>query len=257
VQVFGSVRKATRLAEHVHAPETLRTARAARVEDLRVYFALNLFNQRRRYRELPDDLRRDIKAFFGSQTNAETAGRELLFSLGETETIGRNCREAAEAGLGHLFDDHSLLLHASLIPRLPAALRAYVGCAEKMYGDINGETVDLVKIHIHSGKLTVQRYADFFGKPLPSLLERVKIKLRGQDIDVFDHTDDELPPVLTMKSRYMATDQSGYEKQKRFDDTLAKLPGIDFTGYGPSTQELHNALAAVGLKIHDWKLVSA
>lgn len=253
-QVFGSVRKASRLAERVHDPQTLAAARAARVEDLRVYFALNLFNQRRRYRELADELRRDIKAFFGSQTNAEAAGRELLFSLGDAETVGSTCREAAEAGLGHLFEDHSLQLHAGLIPRLPAALRAYIGCAEKMYGDINGETVDLVKIHIHSGKLTVQRYDDFFGKPLPSLLERVKIKLRGQDIDVFDHTNDETPPVLTMKSRYMASDQSGYDKQKRFDDALAKLPGVDFNGYGPSTEELQDALTSAGVKLRGWKL---
>lgn len=255
-QIFGSMRKVTRLAEQVHDPATLATACAARMEDMRVYFALNLFNQRKRYRELPSEMKQDIKTFFSSQTNAEHAGRELLFSLGEVETIYRACQEATDGGLGHLFDNHSLQLHANLIPRLPAALRVYVGCAEKLYGDINGDTVDLVKIHIHSGKLTVLRYDDFFGKPMPILLERVKIKLRGQDIDFFDHTNDEMPPALTMKSRYMAPDQLGYKKQKRFDESLERLLALDLSGYGPSAQELYAGFATAKIEVRGWEMVS-
>ena len=258
-QVFGSLKKATRLAHHAHDPETLEQTKAARTEDLRVYFALNRFNKRARYGELPEALRRDVKAFFGAHNRAEAAGRDLLFRLGDPDTLTAAAREAANAGHGHLFTDregdpHALQLHAALIPRLPAALRAYVGCAEKLYGDITEETVDLVKIHLHSGKLTVLRCDDFHGKAVPKVVERVKIKMRDPDMDFFDHTDELDAPRLTMKSRYMAADQDGYDRQKTFDDQLAALHLFDLRAHGPSSLELANALKSAGYKIDNFSL---
>ena len=56
-------------------------------------------------------------------------------------------------GLGWLDADHSLQLHTSLVPRLDPILRVYVGCATALYGDVL--SADLVKIHIQSGKVTL------------------------------------------------------------------------------------------------------
>lgn len=254
-QTFGSIRRATRLARTVHDGSTLTEVADARMKDLRVYFALNIFNRRRRYRSLPVGLQRDVKAFFGSYGKAEASGRELLYSLGEPETIGRGCRAAAEQGLGYLFGDHSLQLHASLVSRLPAALRAYIGCAERLFGEISSETADLVKIHIHSGKVTLLRYDDFDGRALPVLRERIKIKMRSTDIDFFDYTTDEQPPRLTMKSRYMAAEQPGYEKQRAFDNALESLGYLDLTGLGPSTAELDEGLRRAGYRVSNFSIV--
>ncbi len=77
----------------------------------------------------------------------------------------------------------SLTLHTSLVEKLPALLLVYVGCAAVLVGDYRH--ADLVKIHIGSGKLSLMRYDDFAGKALPCMVERVKIKLREQDIDYF------------------------------------------------------------------------
>jgi hypothetical protein len=60
-------------------------------------------------------------------------------------------------------------------------LRVYVGAAAAAYGDYRH--ADLSKIHIGSGKLSLMRFDDFDGKPLPRMRERVKIKLREQDVD--------------------------------------------------------------------------
>ena len=251
-----SVRKAISLAQRVADASALTEARLQRAADLRVYFALNLFSRRRKYKELPVELQRDVKAFFGSHAEAESAGREVLYTVSDPETILSACKDAAKAGLGHLFDEHSLQLHAELIPRLPEVLRVYLGCAEKLFGAIDPETVDVVKIHSKSGKLTLLRFDDFFGKALPRLVERVKIKMRERDIDYFDHKDDKAAPRLTMKSRYMASDQDGYERQKAFDAQLSEVANLDFSGYGPDAATLVRAITSAGYRVAGFELIS-
>lgn len=247
-----SFRTAARLAQQVHDASLLREARETRIDDLKVYFALNLFNKRKPYQELPAELQRDVKAFFGSHRNALDAGRSLLFSLGSTDVIQEACVAAANDGLGHLDGAHSLQLHVDLIDRLPAALRTYVGCAEKLYGDVS--SADLVKIHIHSGKLTLLKYDDFDGSPLPRLVERIKIKMRDQDIEFFDYGPDLPVQLLYMKSRYMAPDQPGYNKQKKFDVKLDSLGLFDFSRFGPPADEFIRQLKVAGIRVKGFTL---
>jgi DNA phosphorothioation-associated putative methyltransferase len=95
------------------------------------------------------------------------------------------CEQASKNGLGFLDGDHSLQLDASLVDRFPAPLRVYIGCGEVLYGDI--DDADLVKIHLQSGKLTLLKYQDYDTSPLPKLKQRIKIRLRDQDIEFFDY----------------------------------------------------------------------
>ena len=250
-----SIRKTLQLAQRIADPAALAQAREMRSADLRVYFALNFFNQRRKYRELPAELQRDVKAFFGSYAQAEVAGRELLFSISDPKTILDASQEAAGTGLGHLFKGHSLQLHVELIPRLPEVLRVYVGCAEKLFGAIDSESADLIKIHTQSGKLTLLRFDDFDGKALPRLVERVKIKMREQDIDFFDYEHDNAAPRITMKSRYMASGMKGYLRQRSFDSKLESLGIFDLEGYGPSAEELARGIANAGYYVAGFSLV--
>ena len=252
---IGSLRKALQLAQAEEDTSQLTAARDIRMGDLRVYFALNLFNRRQAYSQMPPEMQRDIKAFFGSYREATEAGRALLYSVNDPDTLLQACQASSDAGVGHLFDAHSLQLHAELIARLPEVLRTYIGCAEKLYGTIDAETVDLVKIHIQSGKLTLQRYDDFFGKPLPRLVERIKIKMRDQDVDFFDHTGDKAAPRLTLKSRYMGKDQAGYNAQREFDRQLADLGLFDLSGYGPDASTLARGLTGSGYRIAGFQIV--
>ena len=48
------------------------------------------------------------------------------------------------------------------------------------------DDVDLIKIHMTSGKVTFLEYDDW-NKKEPSLNFRIKVKMRDQDFDVFDH----------------------------------------------------------------------
>lgn len=255
IERLGSVRKAMQLAQQIYSAEALRQARQERTDDLKVYFALNRFSRRQRYRELPVEMQRDIKAFFGSHGAAETTGRELLFSLGETTVVREAAQSAESQGLGWLDGAHSLQLDGRLVERLPPPLRAYVGCAEQLYGHMGD--ADVVKIHLQSSKLTLLHYEKYAESPLPRLRERVKINLRNQAIDFFDYGDDVPWQLLYMKSRYMAPDQRGYAKQKKFDAQMENLKGLDFRGFGPSVGELVQHLQASQLTIDGFKIVPA
>ncbi|MEA3274478.1 MAG: hypothetical protein U9Q81_04130 [Pseudomonadota bacterium] len=103
--------------------------------------------------------------------------------IADVEAIHQDCQRAAEHGLGWLEVGESLQLHVNMIEQLPPLLRVYVGCAAVLYGDYRN--ADLVKIHVGSGKVSLMRYDDFEGQALPRMIERVKIKLREQDIDYF------------------------------------------------------------------------
>ena len=58
VERIGSVRKTARLAGLIFDMDKLQEQRKSRIDDLAVYFGLNLFSHRRRYRELPLELQR-------------------------------------------------------------------------------------------------------------------------------------------------------------------------------------------------------
>ena len=253
IERLGSVRKTVQLAQHIYSAEALHQARQQRTDDLRVYFALNRFSRRQRYRELPVEMQRDIKAFFGSHGAAEKTGQELLFSLGDAAVIHDAAQSAESQGLGWLDGAHSLQLDARLVERLPPPLRAYVGCAEQLYGHMGD--ANIVKIHLRSSKLTLLHYEKYAESPLPRLRERIKINLRNQAIDFFDYGDDVPWQLLYMKSRYMAPDQRGYAKQKKFDAQLQNLKGLDFRGFGPSVGELVQHLQASRLTIDGFKIV--
>jgi DNA phosphorothioation-associated putative methyltransferase len=239
IEGFGSLPKALRfLAERREASgeaEAIARAAEARTADLEVYFALDQFARRKPYRHLERGLQQDIKVFFGDHAAAQARSRELLFRVADSDALDAACRAAAEHGLGHLDPGQSLQLHVGLVEQLPALLRVYVGCAAVLYGD--WRHADLIKIHIGSGKVSLMRYDDFEGQPLPRMVERVKIKLREQDIDFFAYGEDYEPPFLYHKSRYINEEFPNYPEQAAFDRALDDLGLFEWSRYGPSPAE--------------------
>lgn len=198
---FGSLSKALHFLEHRTDPEEFQRAAASRVADLQVFLALQIFEQRKPYRHFERGLQQDIKHFFGDYAAAKASAQALLFQIADVQAIEQACRHAAEHGLGWFEKGQSLQLHVSLVEQLPPLLRVYVGCAAVLYGDYRH--ADLIKIHIASGKVSLMRFDDFEGQSLPRMVERVKIKLRQQNIDYFAYGEEYEPPFLFRKSRYI------------------------------------------------------
>jgi DNA phosphorothioation-associated putative methyltransferase len=193
-RVIGSHKKALDALTGIHGPELLSEAERMRKGDVLVYFALGLFGKRKAYAYMPESLKRDIKVFFGTYTDAIHQAREKLFSVGNPQLIeGRSIESYQALKTGQLNEGHSWVLHRAYLSDLPEELRIYVGCAAQLFGDIN--EFDLVKIHFTSSKVSLLRYDDW-SKEEPLLLERVKVRLRDQEVDVFTYGDRyELTPI--------------------------------------------------------------
>jgi DNA phosphorothioation-associated putative methyltransferase len=181
------------------------------------------------------------------------AARDLLFATGSPERVSAACKKAADEGLGHYEPGEGLHVVADRIPRLPPLLRVYIGCAEKLYGDATG--ADACKIHDGTGKLSLLHYDNFWGRPIPCLVERVKIDLRRLRIDFFEYDGVEFKPTpLFLKSRWMNEGDPHFDEQIAFDAALRLFPGLDLSGHGPRLDELTNVLEARHLVIKGWRL---
>lgn len=250
-EALGSLKKALRLVYGRNNVADLERARAQRVDDLKVYLALQQFQRRKPYKTLETRLQKDIRSFFGDYRSAEQHAKHLLIQVAQPEVLQECCEVAFEQGLGWLEPSQSLQLHTSLVPRLPAALRVYVGCAAVLYGDVT--EADLVKIHIRSGKVSFMKYEEFLGCAIPRMTERAKISLRTLDFQLFNYGKDYPSPLLYLKSRYINEELPHYAEQLAFDEGLQTL-GIDLNGYGPPELEFRDALARVRRKVDDFRL---
>jgi hypothetical protein len=251
--VRGGLKGVIRRLSEFYPVELLQQARAARIEDLRVFFAIRQFERKTPYKRLEHRLQRDVRAFFGDYQSALASGLHLLRVAADPVELGRASEEAASKGLGWLEPGHSLQLHISLLERLPAVLRAYIWCGLALWGD--ADCVDLIKIHIGSGKLTLLECEDFESSPLPMLKRRVKVNLRKLDYQVFDYGAREYPSQpIYLKSRYLSEEFPGYEEQVRFDEALAATDLLSNSTYGPSREEADVYLALRRLEIVNWAL---
>lgn len=250
---FGSINKALRFMIERYEPTLLQQARQSRSDDLLTYFALQTFAKRQPYKQLTTTLQNDIKAFFGDYKNAVATAQGVLFQIGQAELIASACRQAAEHGLGYLDAEGALHLPTGLVERLPALLRIYIGCATVLYGDI--EQSDLLKIHSHSGKLSLMRYDDFENQPLPRLLERVKINLRAQTFELYQYGEEYEPAYLYLKSRYINEEFPHYAEQLNFDEHLQALNLFDLSGYGPKPEAFRQVLAGARWDIEGFELL--
>jgi DNA phosphorothioation-associated putative methyltransferase len=250
--IFGSIRRAVRLLRSHHDEQLLIAARTQRADDLRVYFALQHFQKKQPYKHLEPRLQCDVKAFFDSYANARGEGLQLLHQASQTSVLEDAAKDAFEQGLGWLEPGSHLQLHGQLIPRLPPVLRAYVGCAAALYGDIS--TVDLIKIHLGSGKLSLMTFDDFEGSPLSRMTRRVKVNLRTQDVSIFEYGAEYEPPFVYMKSRFMNEEAEHYAEQLAFDESIQSLRLFDFSGFGPQPTEFLTTLREAHWSINGYRL---
>ena len=195
IRLVGSWRRVHEWVGRFFNPEELEAAAIGRQEDLLVYFALSHFGKRQSYSELPERLQRDVQFFFGSITKAKNAGKRALFAVGDNTRVEEAavfCHE--ELGIGRLEERHDLTFHQSLLGECLPLIRIYVGCALQLFGDV--ELVDLIKVHLQSGKVSFLVYDDFEGPNTPNLTERIKVDLPRLRVDFFDYVGEYTPQPL-------------------------------------------------------------
>ena len=245
----GSLTRALRLVQKTSDLKLLENAANSRKEDVLLYLAMQQFSRRTAYKRLDGRLQRDIKGFFGTYGAAYSAASALLRDSGDPDRLLAACEDATARGLGYLDGNHSLQTHVSLVERLPAVLRAYISCALVLWDETSA--VQLVKVHIGSGKVTLLEVDDFDGRLLPRLLRRIKINLRKLDYQVFEYGTTANPsPLLYDKSRYINEEHPTFERQLAFDEALRATRLLDDAGkYGPSEALLAESLELLRLQV--------
>ena len=198
----GSHIKAFKLCSSYFDSTQFEKAQAERKDDLLVYFALSFFNKRAAYQRMPISLQRDIKTFFNKYSIARDQGKKLLYSLSDSGVIYETCVTAHQIlPASQLNEQHDLIFHKQYLDQCPKELRVYVGCALQMYGEL--DEIQLIKAHITSGKVSLMGYKNWESE-VPMLVERIKIKLRDQEIDFFDYVGDFEPQPLEHKRQFLA-----------------------------------------------------
>ena len=191
----GSAKRALRLFVLRGGGEEVRRAADTRKRDLLVYVALANLRKKVPFGHLSQSLRWDIREFFGNYTQALKQGLELLYAAGDEGEIELAC-ENLKVGWQ---DEQALYVHRSLLAELPPVLRAYVGCATSLFGDVT--QADVIKLHKTSGKVTFLVYDDFEDRDVPELRQRIKVNLRTRWVQVFDHSIEHQP--LVGKKRFL------------------------------------------------------
>ena len=212
-EVFGSVPRAFSLLRRATGTDRWDRIRQERRADALVYLALAAFPRRPRFGVLPDELRHDIRAFFGSYKSGCVDADALLFSAGDQDAVDRACRAA---GVGKLLPD-ALYVHETAIPRLPPVLRVYEGCGRQLAGAVDGLT--LVKLFRRRARVSYLVYEDFDRIAHPALRVAVVADLKRLNIHFHDYRRSANPPVLHRKELFVADD---YPARPRFARLTAR-----------------------------------
>ena len=193
-QVFGSVARSFSLLRGITSADRWDRIRQARRADVLVYLALAAFPKRPRFGALSEELRLDIRAFFGSYRSGCAEADALLFSAGDQNAVDRACRDAS---VGKLLPD-ALYVHHTAVEHLPPVLRIYEGCGRQLAGVVDGVT--LVKLFRRRARVSYLAYDDFDRVAHPELRTTVVADLKRLDLHFRDYTRSPNPPVLHRKS---------------------------------------------------------
>ncbi len=236
---LGSAKRAMRMFLAQGGEKELEAARERRRNELLVYLGQANLRRRVPFGLLSPSLRLDIRTFWGDYGKALKAGLELLYAAGDPRKITSACADL-KAGWQ---DEQALYVHQSLLEKLPPVLRAYVGCATTLFGDV--DQADLIKIHKASGKVTFLSYDDFEGKPLPELQLRVKVNLRTRWVETFNHSQS--GQCLYFKERFVSPEHPRLDEMRAFSARLGKLGITDQLAAGPTRTEFLALCNKLGL----------
>lgn len=200
-RIAGSHNKAHQALISHFGENLFNEAQKKRKEDLLVYFALGLFEKRKPQTQIPESLKRDIKAFYSSYNDALEQAKDALFAVGNPDLIEEACIKAyKQLQCGEFNEGHDYIFHKDYLGDLPPELRIYIGCATQLYGDL--DEIQLIKVHMTSGKVSLTGYKDW-GNDTPFLIERIKIRMRDQEVDFFDYIGKFKPQPLINKNLFL------------------------------------------------------
>lgn len=190
---IGSVGASVNILRRLVGRDKLTELKTAVREDLVVHVALTRFGDRPRFGELPDHLRYDIRAHFGTYRAACEQGDRLLFETGNQVLIDAECRDSEVGKL----TPAALYVHRTSLRGLSPHLRIYEGCARVFIGDVPDASI--VKLARREPRVSYLSYPTFDTDPHPTLYESYTVHLRSLTASYRSYADSPNPPILHRK----------------------------------------------------------
>lgn len=248
-EVFGSVRQAFRVVLWVTDGEAWDRIRQERTVDLLVHFALANFHGRPRFSDLPDELQRDVRAFFSSYKVACAKADRLLFATGSRPAIDLVARVT---GVGKVTPS-AIYVHVSALHELPALLRVYEGCARALVGTVEGANV--IKLSRDEPQVSYLEYPRFDDDPHPVLARSVVCDLRSLTVKSRDFTDRTNPPILHRKELFVSKEHPRRAMFERLTRAEERHGLFDEPAQIGTKQGWEAACAAAGVALRGHRLV--
>ena len=249
VEVFGSVKRAFSVIRKVTGLQRWENVEKECSLDLLVYLALERFAERPRFAALPQELKLDVKAFYGNYKRACEKADELLFSAGNKGSINKACQSSAWGKL----TPNSLYIHISEIGLLPPLLRIYEGCARSYIGSV--EDANIVKLSRMKSQVSYLSYPDFDKKPHPELRSSLVVSLRNLRVRYYDYADSENPPILHRKEEFVGDTYPGKTKFQKLTRQEERQGLFDDTAVIGTREKWYALLDEKGLRLAGHRLV--
>ena len=206
---FGSMRRAFKVILQVTEEKEWEAIAQKRRQELILYLALSNFSRPLAPRQLPRQVREDIKALFGNYKQASLLAEMMLFSLRDLDKIASVCFESS---IGKKLRN-SLLVHLSALESLAPLLRLYEGCASRAVGRL--EDANVIKFYFDRPKISYLLYPNFDTDPHPILHTSMEINLKDLRVSYRDYYLENNPPVLHQKEMLVTPDYPLYDKFAR------------------------------------------
>lgn len=240
----GTIGRAFLTLRKIYGPNYwLENAERAR-QDLMVYLALAKFRGRSPFTQLPEPLREDIRAHFGTYAKACNRADELLFGVGNPTTL----RDVMEnSGTGKLTPG-GLYIHKSALSAMGPVLRTYEGCGRVLVGTI--ESCNVIKLHRSHFGVSYLYYPEFERDPHPALAGSVHVDLRARQVRIRDYANSENPPILHRKELFVAPDHPFRTKFQKLTAQEEKLHLLDDAAHIGTRRGWAEVLVSKGLRLN-------
>ena len=248
-KAFGGPARAFSLVRRASSAARWERIRRDRRADVLVYLALAAFPKRPKFSTLSEELRNDIRAFFGSYKSGCAEADAALFSAGDQGAVDQAC---GMADVGKLLPD-ALYVHHTVVQRLLPVLRIYEGCARQFAGTVEGTT--LVKLSRRHARVSYLVYKDFDRVAHPVLLKAIVADLKHLRLHLRDYTHSTNPPVLHRKELLVAPDYPARQRFARLTVHEERLGLLDATRTIGTSRGWRSVLADHGVSIRGHRIL--
>ncbi|MET9454115.1 DNA phosphorothioation-associated putative methyltransferase [Streptomyces canus] len=202
-----------RLVRETSDPEKVAHGAKRTTLDTLLYLAVELFNGRGPFSDLPLGIQLDVRAFFSSYREACQRSDRLLLKLRDDGYV----RSTMHASVIGKMTPTALYVHRRAVDRLPTILRLYEHCAGIAAGRPQEWTIAKLK---HQGRaVSWLDYPAFDSDPHPRIASSYLVDLQTLQISHISYTESQNRPLLHRKHEFLAPDDGDVPRYRRLTES--------------------------------------